>query len=229
MIGRSRGAEIKFDLTTGQSINVFTTRPETLYGVTYLVLAPDHALVSELEEKIENWSEVAAYAKATGEKSERERLDAKKEKTGVELKGVQALHPATKEALPVYIADYVIAGYGSGAVMAVPAHDERDHAFAEKFNLPVVVVVEEGKLINSGQFTGLEGEKAQKEVLESVSGSFSNTYRLRDWSIGRQRYWGVPIPMVYDPEGTAHPIPEEHLPWNFQRMLTLPYRSTAIS
>ena len=212
-IGRSSGVELDFVLSTEDTVTVFTTRPDTLYGVTYLVLAPDHHLVASMQNQIKNWSEVAEYVNVATKKSERDRLDVKKEKTGVRLQGIHAVHPATGENLPVYIADYVVAGYGTGAVMAVPAHDERDHAFAIKFNLPIKVVVEGDKLIDSAEFTGLNCVDAKQAVAKSVAGRSTNTYRLRDWSIGRQRYWGVPIPVVYDPDGNAHPVPEEHLPW----------------
>lgn len=224
-IGRSQGAKLSFALSTGDKIEVFTTRPDTLYGVTYVVLAPEHPLVSTL--LIENKSAVEAYVTTTKQKADQDRLDATKEKTGVKLEGITATNPATGETVPVFIADYVLGGYGTGAVMAVPAHDERDFAFAEKFGLPVkkVIVGGEdndsnddcytgaGKLVNSGEFAGLDSEEAKAKITEKVGGEMTNTYRLRDWSVGRQRYWGTPIPIVYDPEGVAHKVPDEHLPW----------------
>ncbi|MEN9921921.1 MAG: hypothetical protein RL097_197 [Candidatus Parcubacteria bacterium] len=221
-IGRSKGAEIDFSLSTGEKITVFTTRPDTLFGATYVVLAPEHKLVEQLQSRILNWTEVAAYIKTSAQKDEADRLDGTKEKTGVRLEGVTATNPATGEQIPVYIADYVLASYGTGAIMAVPAHDERDFAFAKKFNLPIRQVISgegalpqitQGDLINSGEFTGADSEEAKIAITEKVDGRMTNTYRLRDWSIGRQRYWGVPIPIVYDPQGNAHPIPLEHLPW----------------
>jgi len=221
-IGRSKGAEIDFSLSTGEKITVFTTRPDTLFGATYVVLAPEHRLVEQLQSRILNWTEVATYIKTSAQKDEADRLDGTKEKTGVVLEGVTATNPATGEQIPVYIADYVLASYGTGAIMAVPAHDERDFAFAKKFNLPIRQVISgegalpqitQGDLINSGEFTGADSEEAKIAITEKVGGRMSNTYRLRDWSIGRQRYWGVPIPIVYDPQGNAHPIPLEHLPW----------------
>ena len=369
-IGRSQGAEIDFTLSTDDTVTVFTTRPDTLYGATYMVLAPEHALVDGNKEVISNWDEVAAYIDEVKGKKEMDRLDATKEKTGVKLEGITATNPASREEIPVYIADYVLASYGTGAIMAVPAHDERDHAFAQKFGIEVKQVVarytevtgedaprsdndifdfrastaivkhwaedkyyvvlfktgqagfvggsanpgetpeqtavretieesgykniqkinfvsqqvsrgyksrkgreeicrdygiclqltdneridivdeetpegewrtaeeilcdpvffnhhkeflkdylearifkESGVLTNSAEFDGMNSEQAKAAITEKVGGRMTNTYRLRDWSIGRQRYWGVPIPIVYDPEGKAYVVPQEHLPW----------------
>lgn len=342
-IGRSEGAEITFKLSTDHEIKVFTTRADTLFGVTYVVLAPEHALVQELQSNIKNWDEVQEYISDTRKKSELDRQQSK-EKTGIELKGVFATNPANNEQVPVWIADYVLAGYGTGAVMAVPAHDERDFEFANKYNLSIkqvvvpknkyksivvsstlqdaqklkddfhsqginftlatsaisgrehirvefskdkldqfialvqehiiegnwveilgtesIVVLKneihknlldnadkwftqfsewephvrgqknfwdmisknsflneficyqgEGILRNSESFNETDSESARKKITESVGGKLISTYRLRDWGISRQRYWGTPIPIVYDPEGNAHPIPDEHLPW----------------
>jgi leucyl-tRNA synthetase len=369
-IGRSKGAEIDFALSTGDTMTVFTTRPDTLYGVTYVVVAPEHPLVQKNKDIIINWSVVESYITAAKQKDEQDRLDATKEKTGVILDGITATNPANGEMVPVYVADYVLGGYGTGAIMAVPAHDERDWEFAQKYNLPIKVVIassyeniepgvetvergdvvdliiehptngtfllqrekdptgsdhvhfvgggtegelhidaiakelkeetgfyefevvgnaisimhlfvyrhtknvnqkatshfyhiklknlecvaseidegkhsiewvdkneveclitwntnklawryfissacftDTGKLINSGEFDGMDSEEAKEAITLKVGGRMTSTYRLRDWSIGRQRYWGVPIPIVYDPEGKAHPVPEEHLPW----------------
>ncbi len=369
-IGRSKGAEIDFTLSTGDTVTVFTTRPDTLFGATYIVLAPEHPLVAKNEPHIANYDAVSTYAKMAAQKDEQDRLDATKEKTGVQLEGVTATNPANGETIPVFIADYVLGGYGTGAIMAVPAHDERDNAFAQKFNLPIKPVIarhydleikegvetlergdvvdiiiehpsngtfllqretsdtddhvhfvgggtdgeshdiaiarelleetgftafeiisgpvdiatalayrhtkdknqktkshfyhiklssleqetseiEEGKhtvewttkdavaanitwtahrdawlnfigttcysgpgkLVQSREFDGMDSEEAKVAIVEKVGGRMTNTYRLRDWSIGRQRYWGVPIPIVYDPQGVAHAIPKEHLPW----------------
>ena len=377
-IGRSKGAEIDFELSIGEKVTVFTTRPDTLFGTTYLVLAPEHAYVEKYKNSIENWSEVEAYVKAAKQKNDIERGDATKEKTGVKLEGITATNPASGEEIPVYIADYVLGGYGTGAIMAVPAHDERDLAFAKKFELPIRVVVkaaedyerverdaliaitkelfvlakernfklvlvggaayklssgddfgnhsdvdffadekgceiihdylvekkfnfgsrngytehhewnnhkhysaegvwldvfelksedgryydevgadknvwgdgtifvqvdlegdsvttvlvevldkidfdlshnwnycnkESGILKSSGEFNGMNSEEAKIAITQKVGGRMTNTYRLRDWSIGRQRYWGVLIPIVYDTEGKAHVVPKEHLPW----------------
>ena len=367
-IGRSEGSEIDFAIEgRGEKITVFTTRADTLFGVTYVVLAPEHALVQALLSQVENKDEVLAYVAATKKKQELERQQSK-EKTGVELRGVRVINPANGESVPLWIADYVLAGYGTGAVMAVPAHDERDFEFAKKYDLPVRQViaryldykdhvkdvphlfrrtvdpiirdgdgnfylvkedennvhfagggVEEGEtdlealsreiseetgfkdfeikeainlfvsvtgyrsakkrnqtafgtayevvlnttaqdkseidlgvhqllkvkkedvlknitwehhrwmfeaylngtkafvdtgvLVNSSNFNNLTSEEAKKKITEFVGGRLVSTYRLRDWGISRQRYWGCPIPIVYDPEGKAHPVPDEHLPW----------------
>lgn len=222
-IGRSEGSKLAFTLSTGDVALVFTTRADTLFGATYLVLAPEHALIATLADKIQNWEVVDRYRAETAQKKEIERTAEGKEKTGVMLDGVTAINPATGKEIPVFIADYVLARYGTGAIMAVPAHDERDFLFAQKYDIPVQQVIEgngplpfpgnDGILIDSGDFTGLSSEEAKKKMTEAYEGQLTKTFRLRDWSMGRQRYWGVPIPMVYDPEGKPHPIPEEHLPW----------------
>ncbi len=230
-IGRSQGARITFPLSTGDAVDVFTTRADTLFGASYLVIAPEHPLVEKLKAHITNMNKVEEYQKLTRAKKDEERTAMGKEKTGVRLEGVTATNPATKETISVFISDYVISTYGTGALMAVPAHDERDFAFAERFKLPKISVIINndgifrntvstepytgtGILRNSGEFDGMNSEEAKEKITEFVKGKLENTYRLRDWSIGRQRYWGVPIPIVYDPEGKAHPIPTEHLPWH---------------
>lgn len=212
-IGRSEGAEIDFSIVgSDAAITVFTTRPDTLFGATYIVLAPEHPLVSQLH--VENSDEVEVYREATSKKTEIDRTAEGKEKTGVALKGVQAINPATGEEIPVFIADYVLAHYGTGAIMAVPAHDERDREFAGVYHLPVrEVVQEDGTLCNSGIFDGFPIDEVKKKITAHVGGVMTKTFRQRDWLISRQRYWGTPIPIVYDPEGTAHPVPDEHLPW----------------
>ncbi len=188
-IGRSEGAEIDFDIL-GQTVTVFTTRPDTLFGATYLVLAPEHELLTTLP--VTNREEVEKYIAEAKNKND---IDRSAQKSGVKLEGVTAINPGTKEEIPVYIADYVLAHYGTGAIMAVPAHDERDYEFAKKYNLPIKYVI------------------AKKKITECIHGKMKTTYRLRDWLLSRQRYWGVPIPIVYDPEGVAHAVPDEHLPW----------------
>ncbi|MBU6214626.1 leucine--tRNA ligase [Patescibacteria group bacterium] len=222
-IGKSEGAALTFNVPqTGKGIEVFTTRPDTLFGATYLVLAPEHPLVAEFLPMLANAETVQAYVDATSKKTERERGE-NKEKTGVELKGVRAINPGTNEEIPIYIADYALASYGTGAVMAVPAHDERDGEFAALMGLPAREVVERGDkplpytgsgaLINSGDFSGRNSEEAKWDIAASVGGKKTTNYRIRDWLISRQRYWGCPIPIVYGPDGKPHAIPAEHLPW----------------
>jgi len=224
-IGKSEGAELEFDVKgSDKKIKVFTTRPDTLYGATYMVLAPEHMLLDELKAQIPNWSEVEAYVIAAKQKTEMERTVEEKEKTGVRLEGITVINPATKEEIPIFIADYVLGSYGTGAIMAVPAHDERDFVFAKKYDLPIHEVilggdvakgayVDDGKLVNSGEFDGLTSIEAKQKITEFVGGKMTSTYRLRDWSVSRQRYWGAPIPIVYDPEGNPHTVPDEYLPW----------------
>ncbi len=187
-IGRSQGAEIDFETENGEKITVFTTRPDTIYGATFLVLAPEHPLVSKLTTENAR-QKVDQYRNATLKKSEIERQE-NKEKTGV-FTGSYAINPATKEKIPVWVADYVLMGYGTGAIMAVPAHDDRDREFAEKFDLPIV-----------------DAEFCDRDAF----GTPKTTYRMRDWLISRQRYWGCPIPVAYDKNGNVHPIPEDQLP-----------------
>ncbi len=221
-IGKSEGAEIDFSLTSGEKVTVFTTRPDTLFGATYLVLAPEHALVGALLERLENKKEVIAYTKEAMQKKEIERIAEGKEKTGVELKGVKAINPASGAEIPVYIADYVLAHYGTGAIMAVPAHDERDFAFAQAYKLPVVQVIagdtplpfagKQGSLINSGDFTGLEASEAKQKITEAYEGKRTQTYRIKDWVFSRQRYWGEPIPVIHCEACGIVPVPDSELP-----------------
>ncbi len=215
-IGRSEGAKIKFKIQNSNlkdesqnpkyELEVFTTRPDTLFGATYLVISPEHDAISNFQFPISNREEVEEYVANAKKKSDEERIE-NKEKTGIELKGIKAINPANKEEIPVFVADYVLSGYGTGAIMAVPAHDKRDLEFAEKFGLGVVSVIlggEEnalyegsGPLMNSGAFDGMDSEEAKKKITEFVGGETHTQFRLRDWLISRQRYWGPPIPMVY--------------------------------
>jgi len=221
-IGRSEGAEIEFGIDgSDETIKVFTTRPDTLFGVTYIVLAPEHSLVEKVTPK-EHWGAVHAFREEVKKKTEMERTELNKNKTGIAT-GAFAIHPVTKAKVPVWIADYVLANYGTGCVMAVPAHDERDNEFAKTYGLPIVEVMEgedpygEGKAIQSDFLDGLATQEAKKKMIAWLEnndcGRSVTQYRLRDWLVSRQRYWGAPIPIVYDPEGNAHPVPEKHLPW----------------
>ncbi len=236
-IGRSEGAELDFGLTGkdgadlgGRKLTVFTTRPDTAFGVTYMVLAPEHAYVEELMNQFENPEEIKAYVEAAAKKSELQRT-ADDSKTGVELKGIKAKNPFNGELIPVFISDYVLTGYGTGAIMAVPAHDQRDYDFAKAFNLPIIQVLEGGDIsekaweedgahINSGFMDGMNKEDGMRAAIDyAVSHGFGRSkinYKLRDWVFSRQRYWGEPIPMVYCEKCGWQPIPESELP------LTLP-------
>jgi leucyl-tRNA synthetase len=228
-IGKSVGAEIAFQLEDGREVRVFTTRADTVFGATFLVLAPEHPLVSELTTP-ERRAEVEAYVDAARRASEIDRLSTEREKTGVPI-GVYAVNPLNGAQIPIWIADYVLYSYGTGAVMGVPAHDQRDFEFAEKFGLPIPVVIEPpdwdggpleaaytgpGRMINSGEFDGLPNEEGKAAVaawLEARGkGGPKVTYRIRDWLISRQRYWGTPIPIIYCPDHGAIPVPEADLP-----------------
>ena len=214
-IGRSEGAEISFSIESKNEqgkITVFTTRPDTLFGVTYLVLAPEHPFVDKLQAEIKNWSAVKKYIEQTSGKSDIERSNIEKEKTGVELEGIWGIHPATGEKLPIWLADYVFLAYGTGAIMAVPAHDERDAEFAKKYKLPIKEVVDHGgEIINSGEFDGLPTARAAKRITEKF-GKPKVQYKLRDWVFSRQRYWGEPIPIIHCPICGTVPVPEKDLP-----------------
>jgi leucyl-tRNA synthetase len=223
-IGKSEGSELWFNIKNSEEkIRVFTTRPDTLFGVTYLVLSPESDLVQKLKSQIKNWKEVEKYIKEVKAKTEIERTSTDKSKTGIKLEGIEAKHPLTKEILPVWIADYVLVNYGTGAVMAVPAHDERDFAFAKKYDLPVKEVIfggdiskqaytENGILINSGHFDGMDNEEAKKKITDSADGVEKVTYKLKDWVFSRQRYWGEPIPLIHCDKCGVVPVPEKDLP-----------------
>jgi len=223
-IGRSEGAELTFKLSTDDSVDVFTTRPDTLFGATYIVLAPEHDLIKKWTSDVhslENTEAVLEYITNTNKKSEQDRLDDTKEKTGIRLEGITAENPANGEEIPVYIADYVLSGYGTGAIMAVPAHDERDFEFATKYQLPIVQVVSgndtlpytgSGTITNSGSLNGMSSEEIKTIITEKVGGKMTVTYRLKDWVFSRQRYWGEPIPIVHCKKCGAVPVPKEQLP-----------------
>jgi leucyl-tRNA synthetase len=235
-IGASEGAIIKFEIPNTksqtnskleiQNIEVFTTRPDTVFGATYLVLAPDHEILKSLSSQINNWNRVEEYAIQTKNKTEIELTAEGKEKTGVKLMGIRAINPANKKEIPIYVADYVLAHYGTGAIMAVPAHDARDFEFANRYDLPIVpVIVPLGQLeikrelytgggimVNSEQFNGLSVEKVKDRITEFAGGRVKTTYKLRDWVFSRQRYWGEPIPVIICPDCGVVPVPEKELP-----------------
>ena len=227
-IGRSTGCEIHFACETGDTITVFTTRPDTVFGVNYVVLAPEHPLVDKLKEAHpENAEAIDAYVRYAAEANDIDRLSTAREKTGV-FTGAYAIHPLTDKKVPIYLADYVLYSYGTGAVMAVAAHDERDYAFATKYGLPITQVVQkaggetllpftdDGILVNSGEFDGLSGDEARDAIAVHLSkigkGGKKINYRLRDWSVSRQRYWGAPIPMIHCEKCGVLPVPEKVLP-----------------
>ena len=229
-IGRSEGAEVDFALAgTEDKLRVFTTRCDTLFGATYMVMSPEHPYIEKYRDRIENWAEVQAYRETAARKSDFERSELTKEKTGVPLKGLNAVNPATGREIPVWISDYVLMTYGTGAIMAVPAHDTRDYAFAKAFNLPIIEVVaggdvekeaftdcETGRMVNSGFLNGLEVEQAKEKMIawleEQGIGARKVNYKLRDWVFSRQRYWGEPIPLVYCEKCGWVPLPESELP-----------------
>jgi leucyl-tRNA synthetase len=226
-IGASEGAEIEFRILDSElKIKVFTTRPDTVFGATYLVLAPDHEILKTLADKVDNRKALEEYAIQTKNKTEIERTAEGREKTGVKLMGIRAINPANQKEIPIYVADYVLAHYGTGAIMAVPAHDARDFEFATKYDLPIVpVIVPLGQLeikkelyigpgimVNSEQFNGLSCEKVKDRITEFAGGRVKTTYKLRDWVFSRQRYWGEPIPVIICPDCGIVPVPEKELP-----------------
>ncbi len=215
-IGKSEGAEIHFPLKDREGVlTVFTTRPETIFGVTYVVVAPEHSFLQIYRDAIHNFAEVEEYRQKTALKTELER-QTEKLKTGVELKGLFVTHPITGETLPVWTADYVLNTYGTGAVMAVPAHDERDELFAKEYELPLRQILADGVLIDSAFLNELNEEDAKEKIIQHLEekklGERKTKYKLRDWSVSRQRFWGAPVPMVYDPEGNIHLANESDLP-----------------
>ena len=229
-IGRSEGAELTFGTTLGDSLTVYTTRCDTLFGVTYMVLSPEHPILDTRKDKLTNWDAVAAYREEAAHKSDFERSELNKDKTGVRLEGVCAVNPATKEEIPIFVSDYVLMSYGTGAVMGVPGHDQRDWEFATKFGLPIIEVVQGGDItkeaftlkddtgimVNSGFLNGMTVKDAipamKKWVTDEGIGHPKTNFKLRDWVFSRQRYWGEPIPMVKCPTCGWVPLPEDQLP-----------------
>jgi leucyl-tRNA synthetase len=236
-IGKSEGAKVKFrvvdkgseeDGISGWGLDVFTTRPDTLFGCTYMVLSPEHELIEKKWGAIKNQREVDGYIKEAKKKTNLERAELNKDKTGVKIDGLKAINPVNEEEIPIFVADYVLINYGTGAIMAVPAHDERDHEFAQKYDIPIKEVVErpkgnddevftgEGVSINSGFLDGLKTEDAKEKMIkwleEKDAGSRDINYKLEDWVFSRQRYWGEPIPIVHCPLCGAVPVKDEDLP-----------------
>ena len=233
-IGRSEGANVNFKIEgTDKNLLIYTTRPDTMFGATYMVVSPEHPILNELKENITNIDEVEEYKLQASKKSDFERTELSKEKTGVEIKGIKAINPLTNEAIPIWVSDYVLITYGTGAIMAVPAHDTRDYEFAKKFNLPIKQVItnkennvsvetepyidtDNGILINSGFINGMDVKTAISAVIkyleEKLIGEKKVNYKLRDWVFSRQRYWGEPIPMVYCEECGWVPLDEKDLP-----------------
>ena len=228
-IGRSKGAEVDFTTTTGDTLTIYTTRADTLYGATYMVISPEHPMIEKWADKISNMDEIKKYQEAAARKSDFERTEVAKEKTGVRIDGVNAINPVNSKEIPIFISDYVLVSYGTGAIMAVPAHDTRDWEFAKKFDLPIIEVVKGGNvqeeaytdcakgiMVNSGMLDGLTVDEAKKKIIDWLTsegkGHSKVNYKLRDWVFSRQRYWGEPIPMVYCEKCGYVPIDEKDLP-----------------
>ena len=232
-IGKSNGVEVEFDIKDGGKFSIYTTCIETIYGITFMVLAPENPLVDELKDRIKNWDEVAKYRGETAKKSDIDRTELNKDKNGVILDGIYAINPVNGKEVPVYLGDFVLASYGTGAVMAVPSHDQRDFEFAIKYNIPMIQVIDgqdvskcafekqdylgkEYKLINSEEFTGFTVEEAKKAITEKLVkqgvGEEKVNYRLREWIFARQRYWGEPVPVVHLENGKTVALKDEELP-----------------
>ncbi len=236
-IGRSYGAEVDFDTTAGDKLRVFTTRADTLFGATYMVIAPEHPFVDKWKDKLKNYDALMDYRGMAARKSEFERAELVKEKTGVMLDGLKAVNPVTGKEMPIFVSDYVLVTYGTGAIMAVPAHDERDYEFAKTYNLPIIEVVaggdiskeaytdvSEGKMINSGFLNGLDVAEAKEKMAEYLRahniGDRTVKYKLRDWVFARQRYWGEPVPLVWCEHCGWQPVPESELPIKLPEVAT---------
>ncbi|HHZ05710.1 MAG TPA: leucine--tRNA ligase [Clostridiales bacterium] len=232
-IGRSHGAEVDFGTSAGDTLTIYTTRPDTLFGATYMVISPEHPMIEKWADQLKNIDKIREYQAAAARKSDFERTEVAKDKTGVRLNGVTAINPVNNTEIPIFISDYVLVSYGTGAIMAVPAHDTRDWEFAKKFDLPIVEVVKGGDvqneaftncstgvMVNSGLLDGLSVEDAKVKIIEWLKENKKGTpkvnFKLRDWVFSRQRYWGEPIPIVHCDKCGYVPIPEEQLP------LTLP-------
>ena len=228
-IGRSHGAEVNFETTAGDILTIYTTRPDTLFGATYMVMSPEHPFIEKWADKISNLDAVRAYQDQAAKKSDFERTELAKEKTGVMLEGVRAVNPVNGKEIPIFLSDYVLISYGTGAIMAVPAHDERDWEFAKKFGCPIIEVVKGGNveeaaftdcatgvMVNSGFLDGMSVEEAKKAIIayleEKGLGTPKTNFKLRDWVFSRQRYWGEPIPMVYCEKCGWQPLSEKELP-----------------
>ena len=228
-IGRSAGAEVTFDTTEGDQLLIYTTRPDTLFGATYMVISPEHPYIEKWADKIANLDQVREYQAQSARKSDFERTELAKEKTGVRIQGVAGVNPANGTEIPIFVSDYVLMSYGTGAIMAVPAHDTRDWEFAKKFGLPIIEVVkggdvdqeaftdcDAGEMVNSGFLDGLTVEQAKEKIVEWLTekglGRQKVNFKLRDWVFSRQRYWGEPIPLVYCEKCGWVPVPEDQLP-----------------
>ena len=228
-IGRSTGAEVDFKTTTGDTLTIYTTRADTLYGATYMVISPEHPLIEKWADKLSNMDAIREYQAAAARKSDFERTEVAKDKTGVKLEGINAINPVNNKEIPIFISDYVLVSYGTGAIMAVPAHDTRDWEFAKKFDLPIIEVVEGGNvqeeaftdcatgiMVNSGMLDGLSVDEAKKKIIDWLTkegkGHAKVNYKLRDWVFSRQRYWGEPIPIVHCEKCGYVPVDESELP-----------------